>query len=621
MSENVAFALPAGYMGEYVSNIPWEKNPAFAFSNDADGYLKAFRNVIEMIPEGDMKIRFEDDLWDFRPYFKRNNSTSYVLHFEKYPAEIKDYAKFFVLFLIAGNSKISTANVRLQNCLSVINMVLEETGQTTIFTITSEQVIDAIDGEPRSAQTKYNLLFSVCRFFSFLENNYHMKTALDMDIIKSKTQKEKRIRDNMRAENKLPNIPEEYFQDIRNMAIRIMRDDAAEYNSRATAALLVILTDTGLRIGDLLALDIHALRTKNLSICHAVEFIHYSSEKPTPAHSELLEFDIFCTAICAEAFRLLLDIRKGFEFASDSDFLYVLNRTTHSDDSLPIKHDRFYRIYRSLVEVNLADDCTHDWGEAISPSSGKLYPTVYIPKTEQFRVHLCSYLYNEKHLPLVWIQRYMGHLSEAMLGYYVRPKNTYQEDVQRFGEVIKEIHNDHIRLLGGDDNGTEIAKRINEFLEIHKINAKTNVQSIADAVGENIIIRAKTGGVCIKTSLMPCSRDARSDELMCAYDLCPNLFHFYYMADISYGNFITMQQTVKINQDNGHTRAAQKELNKLQNYLMRRLIPELDELDAEIQKNGVKTIIDRYPSLIDIISREDAIRKEIQTWQNMKIHE
>ena len=54
---------------------------------------------------------------------------------------------------------------------------------------------------------------------------------------------------------------------------------------------------------------------------------------------------------------------------------------------------------------------------------------------------------------------------------------------------------------------------------------------------------------------------------------------------------------------------------------MRRLIPELDELDAEIQKNGVKTIIDRYPSLIDIISREDAIRKEIQTWQNMKIHE
>ena len=75
------------------------------------------------------------------------------------------------------------------------------------------------------------------------------------------------------------------------------------------------------------------------------------------------------------------------------------------------------------------------------------------------------------------------------------------------------------------------------------------------------------------------------------------------------------------NQDNGHTRAAQKELNKLQNYLMRRLIPELDELDAEIQKNGVKTIIDRYPSLIDIISREDAIRKEIQTWQNMKIHE
>ena len=41
MITNLAFAY------DYVSDIPWDKNPAFAFSDDTDKYLSAFKHVVE----------------------------------------------------------------------------------------------------------------------------------------------------------------------------------------------------------------------------------------------------------------------------------------------------------------------------------------------------------------------------------------------------------------------------------------------------------------------------------------------------------------------------------------------------------------------------------------------
>ncbi|MFH5938700.1 hypothetical protein [Clostridium perfringens] len=32
---------------DYVDDIPWDKNPAFAFSGDSNAYLDAFKNVVD----------------------------------------------------------------------------------------------------------------------------------------------------------------------------------------------------------------------------------------------------------------------------------------------------------------------------------------------------------------------------------------------------------------------------------------------------------------------------------------------------------------------------------------------------------------------------------------------
>lgn len=88
------------------------------------------------------------------------------------------------------------------------------------------------------------------------------------------------------------------------------------------------------------------------------------------------------------------------------------------------------------------------------------------------------------------------------------------------------------------------------------------------------------------------------------------------MADISYLDFQTLQQTIAVLTESGKTKAASKEKNKLIDLCKRRLIPELDELDKELARKGEDIICIKYPSLADIILRRAEIREEIKTWMN-----
>ena len=86
------------------------------------------------------------------------------------------------------------------------------------------------------------------------------------------------------------------------------------------------------------------------------------------------------------------------------------------------------------------------------------------------------------------------------------------------------------------------------------------------------------------------------------------------MADASYADFKTLQETYKSAKEHGHTREAEKELYKLRELCGKTLVPELDELQYEIERKGVKHIIEFYPSLLPIVEEMDYIKKEISTW-------
>ena len=491
--------------------------------------------------------------------------------------------------------------------------------------LTTNDFCQYIDNKDITATGKHDMYISSFMVLSFIKNNYRLPLLIDLPLLKQRSAEEKKR--SKEEANKLPDIPKEYFNAILNTAVRVMRDKKAEYNRRATACEIVMLSQLGLRTGDLMALRVSDRFKKTIpGSGHKVAYIHYRSRKPSKPHDDMLEFDIFCTDLCSEAIDVLIKLRKNNPLAKDNDYLYILQPNEKTKDVLPVTNPRFNYQYKLFLYEELKTSALLDW-EGITKIkfvphnlrwSEKNITMLSVPDTRQFRVHLCTSLYNDYNVPLEFIRRYMGHLSEYMMGYYVRPKDTYQEDIAYAEKAIREIAGkEDLRLLGGS-SPDDLKENIKRFITEKHIDVMTDTKAVVDAFGDKLIIRGKRGGMCIKTSIMPCAKDRRTNALYCSYNLCPNLFHFFYMADASYADFKTLQETYMSAQEHGHTREAEKELYKLHDLCGKTLIPELDELQHEIDRKGVKHIIEHYPSLLPIVEDMDSIREEVRTWMMIK---
>ena len=609
---------------DYVGDIPWDSTPVFAFSGQTDKYLEAFRNVVDKVPTRDMKISFMDNIWDFNPYFDGINAESYKLNFIDFPDSIRDYMKFYVLHSIMGRSKISTANARISIFKSIIKRLMDSPG-SQLTLLTTNDFCQYIDNKDITATGKHDMYISSFMVLSFIKNNYRLPLLVDLPLLKQRAAEEKKR--SKEEANKLPDIPKEYFNAILNTAVRVMRDEKAEYNRRATACEIVMLSQLGLRTGDLMALRVSDRFKKTIpGSGHKVAYIHYRSRKPSKPHDDMLEFDIFCTDLCSEAIDVLIKLRKSNPLAKDNDYLYVLLPGLNTKDELPVANYKFNTQYQLFLYEELKTSALLDWKGVKKTKfvpnnlrwSDENITMLSVPDTRQFRVHLCTSLYNDYNVPLEFIRRYMGHLSEYMMGYYVRPKDTYQEDIAYAEKAIREIAGkEDLRLLGGS-SPDDLKENIKRFIAEKHIDVMTDTKAVVDAFGDKLIIRGKRGGMCIKTSIMPCAKDRRTNALYCSYNLCPNLFHFFYMADASYADFKTLQETYRAAKEHGHTREAEKELYKLRDLCGKSLIPELDELQQEIAKKGAGHVIEKYPTLLPIVENLHGIRKEVAEWMALK---
>lgn len=601
---------------EYVQNIPWRENPLFAFPDDSAVYTKAFESVIDFIPVNGGLVDFNNDAWDFNPYFDGINDDGLKIIFSGLEQPVLDYCKFFVLHKIMGAKKISAANLRIAAFKSVYIHIRNSSETKSIFTISTEDIIAEIRKRNTQPSTEHNLYESVYEVYEFIINNYHADLPVDIEVLKQYGIKSKRISKIIESEKKLPDIPKELYDAILGKAVEIMRNERANYSDRSFACALVMLTQLGMRLGDLLAIRTDQMKTVKLKKTgKTARYIHYKARKPSKPHDKMLEFDIFCNDLCSEAFNTLLEIRAKSPLSFGNDYLYVPWYTKKEENILPAPNYRFNSLYKKFLYEYLPEYSRMQW-EGIRQSlyyfTGNDAIRISVPDTRQYRVHICTALY-EHGVHLTYIQKYMGHLSEYMLGYYARPKNQFQENIEYSEKIIREIAGEDLTPVHGSF-GKEIKEYIKTKIEESGLNVYTDISEIIRNFGDRLIIRAKTGGFCIKTSILPCSRDVRTNAVLCAYGSCPNLYSFYYMCDASYADFKTIQNTYESNKNQGLMRAAEYELVKIKTLCRNRLLPELNQLDEEIQAKGVKAIIEKYPDLSEIISRRDEIREEIRLW-------
>ena len=618
---------------DYVDNIPWDKNPALAFQGDTVAYEQAFRNVFKEIPTRDLRVDFEDDVWDFRPYYRNDNRPENRIDFTIALPELREMLKFFTLYRFSQGTKVSTVQVRVNDFISAVNGVMNNSRHNIFSLITSEDIKNEVERRMVSPATAYNLYEGVHQVYRFIKLNYNKEYPVDIKKIKNLSLEYKRR--TKQEDNKIPNIPDELFVAIRDKAREVMKNKLAPHNDRVTAAAIVILSQTGFRIGDLLALEVSQIMDKKLPKSGlTTHFIHYKAEKPSKPHDEMLEFDVFCNSLCYEAVEELKALRKTAGRDDTDDWLIAYSRAIFGGGykagtlpKLPASRSYFGSRYKDFCYKYLYDYASREW-EGIPQALHPHYDTdvkkfvnipLNIPETRQFRVRVCSDLYRMG-VPLVYIQRFMGHLSEYMLGYYVRPKNQAQENAAYTAKLIREIEDEGLSLLGHQE-GAAIVERIKAFISKGKYNVDEDMDKLIEDLGDKFVVRGKEGGVCIKTSVLPCSHDARTNEVFCAAGVCPNLYHTYYMIDVTYNNYLTLQKTHQKAAKEGRTAESKKEFNKIKYLVRNRLIPELNELDIQILKHGPEAVLNMHPELIDIIENRDTIRREAEAWATHKYFE
>lgn len=614
---------------DFVDGIPWEKDPVLVSAGDsALAYVDALvhsgapRMKADSMPVGGTRISFRDDIWDFRPYYENVNSQSYRAVFRGLPEEVVDHCKFFVLKALEERRKLPTVIRRLNDFKSILASVLRKSPGLPFCLITTDDIVDDVESrnrKPGSAEDLYTAAYVVYRF---LIRDCGMALPINSDRLQRKRAEMAALAKASREASKTPDIPGEYLDAILSTVLRVMRDEGAEYNKRATACLLAIETQLALRPADLVALRVGQLHeTSAKAGGRPARFIRYTAQKPSKAGERPAVFDIRSNALSTEAFETLARIRGGCPLARDSDFLYVLEPKSSSKDALPVSASRYRKEYHRLLAEELPELSSRSWEGATWSTTAVEIPgeprrrpvRVCSPTSAQFRVRLCTELH-ERGYPQKWIDEFMGHLSGAMAGYYARPKDTFQENIRYTERVIEDIAGNGTRLLGGRF-GDEVKAYIEDFIDRGGFDVRRDIREIVEGLGSSVVVRAKAGGACcVRTTIVPCSKDARTNELLCAYGLCPNLFHFYHAADATCADFAALRESHSAMLEDGRLREAEKELNKVKDLCRRRLLPELDELERELGLKGEAAIVAEHAGLAAVIASRADIREEAESW-------
>ena len=603
-------------------------------SRKSDTFIDNIKKT-NKLPFEKANVYYNDDLWDFTNLLKVNLSKSlFKFNFNLLKGSVfTDDAKNFVLLSLLDNKcKIQTI---YKSFLVIKDFLLYIEHECHIYHIEDISTI-TVKHYINKPEIKSNIIKSravkrtLKSFFSLYSANFKDISSKGlMDLFELGDSKAYRA---YKFENRTKDIPRDYFNKLVAACITIMNDKDEPFYIRGTACMYILLSQTGLRIGELLGLTTNSLKTKSIFDGRTAYYLEYKTWKREHGNSVATFAITYINELSYEAYNNLLYLYKERREEYNLDYLYMGGLRV-SEKTFPMNPTSFKNpATRLFVEldnkdllktVNLPDDEFSTFTpfkayyvkNRIKNNIKEDIHTVTFPTTQQFRFHCCSIL-AEKGVPLEYIKRCMSHLTSDMVSYHILPQSSPQEDMEASLKVLREVVSGKTKILGGDKGMTE---KINQFIEDNHFNVATDLEEICEKLAQNIPIRLKTGGVCIKSSqLRECSKDATTNEMFCAYNVCPNLVHFYYYADITYRQCKELEEVIAINEKRGHKKEVQKQTNMLYTITTKRLIPELEDLERVLERDGYDAVYQIHPEVASICKDLPNIKKEAATWIALK---
>ena len=595
--------------------------------------LESFKRI-DKLPFSNLDIRFSDDTWDFSAATDLPVSrTRLVFYFDSSSAYCEPLKMYVLDSILKKNVKIRALHNKVISVMRFLKQFETEGYKVyskvpkTAFKRLFDNMEDTCSYNTVCAYKGHLLMFS-----DFYERNFEELT--DKSIRKFLQDRNISKLNDIKHANKTPEVPIDYFPVFLDAVKTIMRNEQEDPEDRITAASIILYSQIGFRTAELFTVktgSIHSVYSPNkdkpLYYMDFLSFKHGKGENGgTIAHT-------YINSLSREAYDLLEELCREYRNNLGVDTLLVTkfqkNATTTATQYSTRYRKFILRHWKELQCLNIGDDYEDlsffEVGTFFQPAKDGTYTydknsdwakdlqmddRIYYPTIRQFRVSVCTSLYRQQ-IPLHYIRKHMNHLSEDMAAYYIRPQKNLEKEYSE--TIYRAVFKDGSKMLG--TNGDAFVQKINEFIEQNHMNIQDDLEGVIQAVAKKFPLRSKVGGMCIRCGeVIPCASNNSTDVIYCAFGMCPNHCHMFFMADISYEEYLQNRDVAQYNKDNGYKKAYQRELNKLKYIIEHSLMPELTMLEDELERHGEEEILDKYPQLTYIVNHLDSIKQEVQTW-------
>lgn len=598
--------------------------------------------LIDKLPFSKVEIYYSSPIWDFSPLRKLNIGKDKMrLNFHRAnPAFVDDIKKFILLQILDNKNKIQSIKHHCERIINFFNYVADEKKYYYFKLIPSKLVAEYLKAVETEANEEgfivddslKNAKVTIEAFYTFYAANFEDLYTTELKKILNR-KKHHKARKQIRENNKTPDIPEDYFNKFLSALIKVIDDEESPLEIRAIACLFLIMSQIGLRWGEMLGLEAGQLKTTKLSTGETAYYVEYKTWKREKGNNTYTIAKTYFNELAKKGYDTLVELHKEKRESIKTDFPYLYMGEIYEDTSAhfplsptstyKVRHKFYVYLDKYITTIDLPVELRNEGFSHIDASLACYehlqsfgIKTLTYPDPKQFRVHVCTELY-EKQVPLRFIKKFMGHLAKEMEGYYVRTeKPSIQEDEVYAEKVFNNIVSG-LKPIGR----TNLQGQIFSFIEKGNFNINTDCAAIVAKLKAEMPVRVKTGGFCCKSMVgFPCmSNEDASNDFYCAYDVCPNIFSFFYNADVAYRQMKELEFAIEDNKKRGHKAQLEKHYINLWLIIHDKLLPELEDLEVQIAKHGAETIIEKYsedcPDLKHIIENLETIYTEVEKWK------
>ena len=553
-----------------------------------------------------------------------------VFNFPQTP--MKDELKLYVITsVIWGRPKVQSLKAKFLVIERAIEHLGIDPGNVRLLTVGA---VDAYLDARRPCVGASTLGGCAAGLADFLEFHERMFGRLsDPDVIPRLREVSSLCCKIAREAEGCPCVPPDYLYALLSTAERVMRDPASDPADAITAAVLIVFAEVGFRTGECLGLEAGALEVVagagGMPDIAYLTFKTYKGERRdgeyrlrrTVVSSRALEAYVFLEGACA---------RRREQLGVESLVAYPRQRARFCPPEALSRYVRRFLVDHSgeipcvnsagrfpgLPTVTVGDAVAWTGAKNRLPSLGLEPEDVLVYITPQMlRVTFATSLY-ERGYDLAIISKFMNHITSDTTVGYIRSDRRIEREMSE--AVYRSMLIDDAELLG--PHGDEFATSVKEYAASLRGAVYEDEDALIAACAERYPLRLKPGYVCTRCgTVAKCPSSTDTDEVFCAFGVCRNQHHMYFMVDVHIDAVRFHMRLVGENRERGHVMAARNELRKAKNVIEGTVLPELASLDEQLERHGEGHVIGRHPHLRDTVRNRAWIYEEVESWLSMEI--